>query len=111
MVYRRTSDASHAAPGLTPERHADPGPDVITARNALALVFEIVAQESFEPPCGRFEGHAGPNAAIQKKLTRRRRDTCDLGAGHVDTCPTSDVHPLLPLPRSHLPSTISARVY
>src|SRR6267378_3335261 len=110
MVYRRTSDAAHAAPGLTPERHADPGPDVIAARNALALVLEVVAQESFESPCGRFEGRARANAAIQGKLTCRRRRTCDLGAGEVDAGTTSEVHTFVRRTRAHRLYNVQVRV-
>src|SRR5437899_10641028 len=71
MVYRRTSDAAHAALGLTPERHAKPSADRKAARG-LPFVFEIVPQESLYPPRVGFHRNASADATIDPKLRHRR---------------------------------------
>src|SRR5712692_2593462 len=98
MGYDRPGDAAHAAPGLTPERHADPRANVVAARNQLGRVLEIITEEPFEPPRGCIGGHACSNTTVQRELACRRASG---GADDVDPCAAGEVEPLVRGARPH----------
>src|SRR5438046_2577277 len=57
---------------LTPERHADPGANIKAARNALAAVFEVVAEEPFHTPGVGLHRNPLADATVQRQLRRGR---------------------------------------
>src|SRR6266581_4983649 len=63
---------SNAAMSLTPERHAQTGANIKAARNALAAVFEVVAQEPFHTPGVGLHRNPLADATVQRQLRRGR---------------------------------------
>src|SRR5438552_6317714 len=94
MARRPEPDGpSITAASLTPERHADAGPDVEAARDTLAAVLEVVAEETLQPPGVRLNRNALAETSVERKLRGRVAHTARRRARDRQPEAARGVHP------------------